>query len=73
MASGVKCVRYIGIADIRRITDDDWDRINVRLQGTVQWDKMNGFTVLGERLRDGAISYLREDPDFVVIAEDDPA
>jgi hypothetical protein len=71
MARGVKCVKYIGIADIRRITDDDWDKIKVRLQGTVQWDKLNGFTVLGERLRDGAIAYLQSDPDFVVVYEED--
>lgn len=71
MANGVKCVKYIGIADIRRISDDDWDKIKVRLQGTVQWDKSNGFTVLGERLRDGAIAYLRSDPDFVVVNENE--
>lgn len=72
MARGVKCVRYIGIADIRRISDDDWDNIKVRLQGTVQWSKANGFTVLGSHLRDDAVAYLHTDPDFVVIAEDEP-
>jgi hypothetical protein len=68
---GIKCVKYIGIADVRRISDDDWDKINVRLQGTVVWDAGNGFTVLGERLRDGAIDYLRSDPDFVVVHEEE--
>lgn len=71
MANGVKCVKYIGVADIRRISDDDWDAIKVRMQGTVQWDAANGFTVLGERLRDGAVAYLRSDPEFVVV-DDDP-
>jgi hypothetical protein len=70
MARGVKCVKYIGIADIRRISDADWDAIKIRLQGTVQWDKLNGFTVLGDRLRDDAVAYLRSDPEFVVVNED---
>jgi hypothetical protein len=70
MAHGVKFVKYIGIADIRRITDDEWDKIKVRMQGTVQWDASNGFTVLGERLREGAVDYLRSDDDFVVVVEE---
>lgn len=72
MAKGVKCVKYLGVADIRRISDDDWDAIHVRMQGTVQWDASNGFTVLGERLRDDAIAHLRTDPEFAIIADDDP-
>ena len=71
MAKGVKCVKYIGIADVRRISDDDWDNVSVRLQGTVIWDAGNGFTVLGERLRDGAVAYLQSDPDFVVVHEEE--
>ena len=71
MAQGVKAVRYIGIADIRRISDADWDVIKVRLQGTVQWDATNGFTVLGERLRDDAVKYLDGDPEFVVLRDED--
>ena len=71
MAKGVKCVKYIGVADVRRISDDDWDKIHIRMQGTVVWDAGNGFTVLGERLRDGAIAYLRSDPDFVVVDEEE--
>jgi hypothetical protein len=70
MAQGVKCVKYIGVADVRRISDDDWDAIKVRMQGTVIWDASNGFTVLGERLRDGAVDYLRTDPEFVVVADE---
>lgn len=69
MAEGIKCVKYIGVADVRRISDDDWDKISVRMQGTVVWDASNGFTVIGERLRDGAIAYLRSDPEFVVVPE----
>lgn len=71
MAKGVKCVKYIGVADVRRISDDDWDKIGVRLQGTVIWEATNGFTVLGERLRDGAMDYLRSDPEFVVVNEEE--
>lgn len=71
MAKGVKCVKYIGVADVRRISDGDWDKINVRLQGTVEWTALNGFTVLGERLRDGAIAYLESDPEFVVVHEEE--
>lgn len=71
MAKGVKCVKYIGVADVRRISDDDWDKINVRMQGTVEWNALNGFTVLGNRLRDGAVAHLRTDPEFVVQEEDE--
>ena len=71
MAKGVKCVKYIGVADVRRISDDDWDKIHLRMQGSVVWDAVNGFTELGERLRDGAIAYLRSDPDFVVVDEEE--
>lgn len=70
MAQGVKCVKYIGIADLRIISDEDWDDIGIRMQGTVHWDAGNGFTVLGERLRDAAVSHLKEDPEFAVIVED---
>jgi hypothetical protein len=71
MAKGVKYVKYLGVADVRRISDDDWDKISVRLQGTVEWNALNGFTVLGERLRDGAIAYLRSDPEFAVVEDED--
>lgn len=71
MAKGVKCVKYIGVADVRRISDDDWDKIDVRMQGTVIWDAGNGFTVLGERLRAGAVAYLESDPEFMVVHEEE--
>jgi len=73
MAKGVKCVKYIGVADVRRISDDDWEKAGVKMQGTVQWDASNGFTVLGERLRDATIEHIREKEgtDFVVVMDDD--
>jgi hypothetical protein len=71
MAQGIKAVKYIGIADVRRISDDDWRAIGVRMQGDLEWSKLNGFTVLGDRLRDGAVKYLETDLDFAVIREDE--
>lgn len=73
MAKDVKCVKYIGVADVRRISGDEWEATGVKMQGTTQWDATNGFTVLGERLRDDAIKHIREreGTDFVVVMDDD--
>lgn len=68
MTHGVESVKYIGIATTRIITSDQWrDEQGVRNQPDTVWDKFNGFTVLGARLMDGAVKYLREDPEFAVI------
>lgn len=74
MASNARLVRYIGIADIRRITDADWRAIGVKGQESVQWDKDTTvpFAISGRHLTSDAVKYLNEDPDFVVIAEDEP-
>jgi len=68
VSHGVEAVKYIGIATTRIITADQWrDQQGVRNQADTVWDSSNGFTILGARLKDGAVQYLRDDPEFAVI------
>lgn len=74
MTHGVKAVKYIGIADTRIITADQWrEEQGIRGQDTVVWNKANGFTVLGDRLKADAIKHLKEDPNFAVFLEESTA
>jgi len=72
MAEKVKCVKYLGVATTCRITEADWKVAKVFGQATVQWDALNGMTVLGDKFTDDAIRYFRaEDDRFAVLMEDD--
>ena len=73
MSHGVKAVKYIGVADIRRITSDDWGAVGVRGQASTSWTSANGFTVLGEHLNASAIDYFKDDDDFVMLYEESTA
>jgi hypothetical protein len=70
---GVKAVKYIGVADVRRITDEEWAATGVRGQDTTTWNAGNGFTILGDRFTQGAIDYFNDDQGFVLIREESTA
>ena len=73
MKHGVKAVKYIGIADVRRITDEEWAATGIRGQETTIWTAANGFTILGDRFTQGAIDYFGDDPQFVCLREESSA
>jgi hypothetical protein len=66
----VSCVKYIGTADVRYISEEDWSAMGVFRQPSVRWSAFNGFTVLGTHLQSDAVKYLREDDGFVVLMKD---
>lgn len=70
---GVKAVKYLGVADIRSISSEEWKAAGVRGQDATVWSAENGFTILGERFNKSALSYFADDPEFAVIQEESTA
>ncbi len=73
MQHGVKAVKYIGLADNRVITGEQWGATGIRGQETTIWSAENGFTILGDRFGKGALDYLEEDAGFALIREESTA
>lgn len=71
MSEKVQAVKYVGVATVRRVTEAEWQQAGVKSQPTVQWDKTNGYTVLGKHLKPDAVKCLRVEEDFVVLTEEE--
>lgn len=64
-----KVAKYIGTADVRKISAADWRSIGIEEQTQVVWDKSNGFQVSVSELTEAAVKYLDETDSGFVIAD----
>jgi hypothetical protein len=64
-----KVVKYIGTADVRKISAADWRSIDVEDQMQVVWDKSNKFQVPVSELTEAAVKYLDENDSGFVVAD----
>lgn len=64
-----KVVKYVGTADVRRISEKAWKSIGVEDQKQVEWSKRNRFTVPASDLSKGALRYLDEDDSGFVVTD----
>lgn len=64
-----KVVKYIGTANIRKISASDWRSIGVEEQTQVVWDKSNNFQVPVSELTADAVKYLDEDDSGFVVTD----
>jgi len=69
VASG-KVVKYVGTADVRRISAADWRKADVEDQNQVEWSKDNKFTVPVADLSDNAMQIIEKDSGFVITDAD---
>lgn len=69
LASG-KVVKYIGTADIRRISAADWRNAGVDEQLQIEWHRGNKFTVPVDQFTDDAMQYLESDSGFAIVDAD---
>lgn len=60
-------VKYVGFADVRKISKADWARVGVEDQEQVVWDKSNDFTVPLADLKAGAEGYFATDSGFKIV------
>jgi hypothetical protein len=60
-----KVVHYIGTADVREITQDQWDSISIK-QDTTVWSAENGFRIDVAVISDDAMAYIESDPLLVI-------
>jgi hypothetical protein len=51
-------VRYVGTADLRKISRADWKQAGVASQADVVWNHANGFKVLESDLSEEALALL---------------
>src|SRR5687767_13787916 len=63
-------VRYVGTADVRMITKDEWRGAGVKDQDTVVWNRANRWTVPLEDISDNARPFIEDDPGLVVFDSD---
>lgn len=60
-------VKYTGHPGTRRITRAQWEAAGVSNQGTVEWNKSNGYSVPGSKLKKGALDILESSDGFKVV------
>lgn len=61
--------KYVGLADQRQMLERDWVAAGVPNQGSVSWDRTNGFAVPRNRFSDDAWALLATDPGIVFTGE----
>jgi hypothetical protein len=63
-----KVVKYVGSADVRIITAEQWLGASVLDQKTVEWNRANGHEVPAANLNADALRYVDErDTGFLVV------
>lgn len=63
-------VKYIGTADARRITAQEWKGVGVHDMGTTVWNRANGFSVPLSSITDGARPYIEADERLVIVDQE---
>jgi hypothetical protein len=66
-------VRYVGLADARMVTKEDWAAIGITVEKGTVWTADNTYTVSTEELNPDQLAYLSTDADFVVRSGDGDA
>jgi hypothetical protein len=66
-------IKYIGTSHIRKITREEWAGIpdNAVENQTVVWNAANGWTIPRSKISDEAWPYIKADPEFIVVGEND--
>lgn len=64
-----KVVKYVGSADVRVITDEQWLGAGVTEQKTVEWNRANGHEVNASDLNADALRYVDERDDGFKVVE----
>lgn len=57
--------KYVGTADERLMLERDWKAAGIEDQGTVSWNKLNGYSVPRKAFSDAAWTALSADPGIV--------
>jgi hypothetical protein len=57
-------VEYIGSADVRKVTADEWVLAGVEGQAETVWDSSNGFKVKASELSPAALKVLEANGGF---------
>jgi len=66
-----KVVKYIGGADVVKISASDFTKAGVADQKQVEWSAKNKFTVPAADLNKDALAYLDSDDDRFVVTDAD--
>lgn len=70
-ADSAKVVKYVGTAHIREIDAAAWKSVGVEDQNKVVWNKANNWTVSVQDLSDGAVAWMEENEDSLVLTTAD--
>lgn len=62
-----RSIKYVGNADVRKISKSDWASVGVEDQEQVVWDASNNFTVAAADLKPAALDYFQKDAGFKVV------
>jgi predicted sulfurtransferase len=64
-------VKYTGRSDVRVITKEEWQSIDISDQDTVKWDWKNDWEVPVGDLSQGALNYAKnKDPELSIMDSD---
>ncbi|MGB2791266.1 MAG: hypothetical protein WBC29_01815 [Candidatus Moraniibacteriota bacterium] len=59
-------MKYVGTADVRRISKAEWANINVE-QDTLEWNAGNKFMLPAADMAAGALEYFKSDDGFSIV------
>jgi len=62
-------VKYVGLADVRVMAKEDWEKSDVMGQGTVVFSAANGYTLPESQFTEQALATLALDPSIVFTGE----
>lgn len=59
-------IKYIGTADVKRLTAENLRAMNVEAETDLRWDRQNSHTVDVADVNPATLEYLRSQPDFSI-------
>jgi hypothetical protein len=69
--TGPQQVRYVGPADARMITKEEWAAIGINVEKGTVWTADNTYTISTEDLNPDQLAYFSTDSDFVTRDDDE--
>lgn len=63
---GAQFAQYVGTADVRRVTQKDWESIGIKAD-TLEWNRGNNFKIPLADVSPDVVNYLQGDSGFKIV------